>query len=72
MTKSFQNMESLNENVLISVSGGGKNEANLFLSGISGAAQGVAFCAQAGVFMPWQGYALCAAGGAAVNIIWPH
>ena len=72
MEKEFDNMKQLNENVLANVCGGGKKGANLFLSGMVGAAEGVTYCAQAGMFIPWQGYALCAAGGAAAGIIWPH
>lgn len=72
MIKDFNDMEQMNENILAGICGGGKNGANLFLSGVADAAEGVAMCAQVGMFIPWQGYALCAAGGAAAGIIWPH
>ncbi|HFH9305813.1 TPA: bacteriocin [Streptococcus pyogenes] len=51
------------------INGGGKDGANIFLTGMAGAEQGVTVCAQTGVFIPWQGYILCGAAGAATNII---
>lgn len=60
------------KNGLAIINGGGKDGANIFLTGMAGAAQGVTVCAQTGVFIPWQGYLLCGAAGAATNIIWPH
>ncbi|HEP1684037.1 TPA: bacteriocin [Streptococcus pyogenes] len=60
------------KNGLAIINGDGKDGANIFLTGMAGAAQGVTVCAQTGVFIPWQGYILCVAAGAATNIIWPH
>ena len=57
------------KNGLAIINGGGKDGANIFLTGMAGAAQGVTVCAQTGVFIP---YILCGAAGAATNIIWPH
>lgn len=72
MKKNIEDTEVLKEHVLASINGGGKDGANIFLTGMAGAAQGVTVCAQTGVFIPWQGYFLCGAAGAATNIIWPH
>lgn len=41
MIKEFNDMEQMNETVLDSICGGSNNGANLFLSGVVGAAAGI-------------------------------
>ena len=72
MEQSVTSMLILSDETLTTIHGGGKKEANMFLSGVNGAVNGVALCLQAVPFPTPQIYALCAAGGAAAAIIWPR
>lgn len=68
----LDNCLTLPEEKLSSVNGGGKEAANMFLSGTVGAVQGLAFCAQTIPFPNPYVYVACAAGGATAAIIWPQ
>ena len=70
--KVYKEIHELSMNDLSKVSGGGKREGDLFLSGVSGAAEGVLLCSQSGAFVMPATYLLCAAGGAAIGMMFPH
>lgn len=65
-------MKELNMEQLEQISGGGKNAGEIYVSAISGAAQGAMLCAQSGVIVQPMVMLGCVGVGAVLGVIFPQ
>ena len=70
-TQTIENFNTLDLETLASVEGGGKRTADVFLSSVGGAAEGVYYCAGVGALTPYTVVG-CADIGAVVGSFFPQ